>query len=353
MISNAVLIHSKDKRNGIAEYMIVNNDNICPAVEVNINDELIAFCEYDFTNYIESINPIVEMINDLVDKANTISNDFDDVAPQSIWSKVIDAQADLIENEINDVLREMQKTNQLLAHLLYSDLRFNAPDNKKYPDIRARDDFYALHEIINVQALFTQIFNTIGDDKYSLAERYSLFTKEYNHNFDVFFKSIFTPNAFTNKMFDVDEQTTNKMHQVFIATSPAEYYLILLYLHFQSDKRINVCKFCGGLLTPKTAKATFYCDRVVRNNRKCKEIAPHYFSKEQIQSDEVLLLVERKRRALYQRFYKNYDEYLFDEQIEQDKIYQQFMFEKQKILTDYHSGKISKDDVIKFVERYK
>jgi len=60
MITDAVLVHLNNSKQGIAEYMVVNNDNIHSPVEISINDELIKFADYDFTSYVNAIGRMLE-----------------------------------------------------------------------------------------------------------------------------------------------------------------------------------------------------------------------------------------------------------------------------------------------------
>lgn len=69
MITDAVLVHLKNSKQGIAEYMVVNNDDIHPPIEININDELIKFADYNFTSY---INAIEKMLVNLKDNSKSI-----------------------------------------------------------------------------------------------------------------------------------------------------------------------------------------------------------------------------------------------------------------------------------------
>ncbi|MFR5875945.1 MAG: hypothetical protein ACLUFN_05595, partial [Eubacterium sp.] len=62
MITDAVLVHLKNCKQGIAEYIVINNDNIHPPIEININNELIKFADYDFTDYVKAIERMLDSL---------------------------------------------------------------------------------------------------------------------------------------------------------------------------------------------------------------------------------------------------------------------------------------------------
>lgn len=109
MITDAVLVHLKNNKQGIAEYIIVNNDNIHPPVEININDELIKFSDYDFTSYVNAIDRMLENL-----KGNS----------KSIY-EITDEKLSLFGEYINKFLNSMMKVNPLWTVLIYSDMKFN------------------------------------------------------------------------------------------------------------------------------------------------------------------------------------------------------------------------------------
>lgn len=84
--------------------------------------------------------------------------------------------------------------------------------------------------------------------------------------------------------------------------SPCNYYcyLFLVYL----NKKPNVARFqcCGDFFIPKTKKATLYCDRIIKNGKTCKQIAPHLKRRINAKSDEVLKTFERTKQKMYKRY---------------------------------------------------
>lgn len=78
------------------------------------------------------------------------------------------------------------------------------------------------------------------------------------------------------------------------------YYFLLQHL-FESNTRICKCQFCGRYFAPRTKHKTLYCDRIVRDGKTCKEIAPYLKHKERIAANKVLSLFNHAKGTMYQR----------------------------------------------------
>ena len=88
----------------------------------------------------------------------------------------------------------------------------------------------------------------------------------------------------------------------YIFRSEAQYYYFLLQHLLESKIRIRKCHFCGRYFVPRTKHKTLYCDRVVRNGKTCKEIAPYLKRKEKIAANKVLSLFEHAKDTMVHRF---------------------------------------------------
>lgn len=82
------------------------------------------------------------------------------------------------------------------------------------------------------------------------------------------------------------------------------YYYFLLQHMLESDTRICKCQFCGRYFVPRTKHKTLYCDRIVRDGKTCKEIAPYLKHKERIAANKVLSLFNHAKGTMYQRVYR-------------------------------------------------
>ena len=84
-----------------------------------------------------------------------------------------------------------------------------------------------------------------------------------------------------------------------------QYFIFLLQQYILSNPNLVSCQFCGRYFIPKTRKLTKYCDRIIRNNKTCKRIAPGLKKRERDAAHKVTseymrvkdMLLHRKDRA--------------------------------------------------------
>lgn len=84
--------------------------------------------------------------------------------------------------------------------------------------------------------------------------------------------------------------------------SPCNYYCYLFLVYLSKKPNVAKCQCCGDFFIPKTKKATLYCDRVIKNGKTCKQIAPHLKRRINAMSDEVLKTFERTKQKMYKRY---------------------------------------------------
>ena len=81
------------------------------------------------------------------------------------------------------------------------------------------------------------------------------------------------------------------------------YYLKFLLMHFLSEKpRVGFCHCCGRFFIPKTKKKTLYCDRVLRDGKTCKELAPYLKHKRAARNETVIREFDRAKQRMYRRY---------------------------------------------------
>lgn len=90
--------------------------------------------------------------------------------------------------------------------------------------------------------------------------------------------------------------------------SEEQYFIFLLQHFILSKPNVAVCQFCGRFFMPKTRKKTLYCDRVVRDNRSCKRVAPHMKRKEKIAASRVLSEFKRVKEMMEKRYDRTGDD---------------------------------------------
>ena len=83
-----------------------------------------------------------------------------------------------------------------------------------------------------------------------------------------------------------------------------ELMLLCLLALLEHDTNIRRCACCGGYFIPKTKKMTLYCDRVIKGNKTCKDLAPG-LKRRQDKEQDVLAEYDR----LYDLYYARMERY--------------------------------------------
>ena len=93
----------------------------------------------------------------------------------------------------------------------------------------------------------------------------------------------------------------------FLRSVPTYYYFLLL--HFIAMKpRVLKCQCCGRYFIPKTTKKeTKYCDRVIKNGRTCKQIAPHLKHKVDYKDNIVVRTFDLTKDMMHKRYQRTLD----------------------------------------------
>lgn len=80
-----------------------------------------------------------------------------------------------------------------------------------------------------------------------------------------------------------------------------QYYKFLLQNIILAEPNIVRCQYCGGYFVPKTKWKTLYCDRIVRDGRTCKQIAPQLTRKQKAAANQVISEYNRVKDMLLHR----------------------------------------------------
>jgi len=88
----------------------------------------------------------------------------------------------------------------------------------------------------------------------------------------------------------------------YIFRSHEQYYLFLLQQFIAAGYRIAKCQFCGGYFIPRTKRKTLYCDRVIRNGKTCKQIAPYLNRKAKAAANAVISEFDHIKDTMFHRF---------------------------------------------------
>ena len=88
----------------------------------------------------------------------------------------------------------------------------------------------------------------------------------------------------------------------YVFRSHEQYYLFLLQQFIAAGYRIAKCQFCGGYFVPRTKRKTLYCDRVIRNGKTCKQIAPYLNRKAKAAANAVISEFDHIKDTMFHRF---------------------------------------------------
>lgn len=81
-----------------------------------------------------------------------------------------------------------------------------------------------------------------------------------------------------------------------------DYYHFLLLRMVEDKTRVARCECCGRFFIPRTRAATKYCDRVIRDGKSCKQVAPALKHQQQAERDKVINAFDRAKRRMYKRY---------------------------------------------------
>mgnify|MGYP003295447111 FL=1 len=94
----------------------------------------------------------------------------------------------------------------------------------------------------------------------------------------------------------------NKLTSQYFFRTEESYYLFLLQQYIASKPNIAKCQLCGRYFLPKTKKKTLYCDRIIKNEKTCKQIAPRLKRKDLAADDWVVKEFDRIKKMQYVRY---------------------------------------------------
>ena len=88
----------------------------------------------------------------------------------------------------------------------------------------------------------------------------------------------------------------------YLFRSAADYYTFLVLHFIAAEPRVALCECCGRYFIPKTAKKTLYCDRVLKDDKTCKDLGPALKHKLQAQNKKVVEEFDRAKQRMYRRY---------------------------------------------------
>lgn len=87
----------------------------------------------------------------------------------------------------------------------------------------------------------------------------------------------------------------------YVFRSIFQYYSFLIQRFVSKKPNIAKCQYCGRYFFPKTKRKTLYCDRIIRDGKTCKQIAPYENHKRLAAANRVVAEFDRVKGLLSHR----------------------------------------------------
>ena len=241
-----------------------------------IKDEIIEFSELNFWPY----SRVVDLIQEFADQIKTDEKQ----KPNEEDLKFFDQFTSLTDNLISEL-----KGNSPIASLLSATA---IADNLPVPN-----DSIEYIEI--AKFVIPQILRSVVD--------FNLFVNDTFYN-------IYTGNTldeagehyFLSQLMLKQELTfCGELTVRYFFRNLTEYYIFLLMQFLSTKPKILRCECCGKYFVPKTNKETKYCDRILKDDKTCKELAPSLKHKKMVLTDKVVEAYDRAKRKMYRRYERN------------------------------------------------
>ena len=121
------------------------------------------------------------------------------------------------------------------------------------------------------------------------------------------------------------------------------------------------CETCGGINTnmskseyfiPKAAKKTLYCDRIIKDNKNCKNLAPGLKHKLQAQNKKVVEEFDRAKQKMYKRYERALDP---DKKVTEKDLsyaeYYEWLDQATQARDAYLAGRLSEEDALNAIRK--
>ena len=89
--------------------------------------------------------------------------------------------------------------------------------------------------------------------------------------------------------------------------TPVEYYRFLMMRFLANAPNVALCECCGRYFIPRTKRKTLYCDRKIRGEKTCKDLAPALKHRREARRSEVIRAYDRANQRMYKRYEREAD----------------------------------------------
>lgn len=248
----------------------IKRDLTGPADEVSledtaIQDELILFSELSFTPYAQ----VVDMIHTSVVYLCEDSNSSDGVVDSNVYNFILQTVTDLA-----NTLMEESPVHGLFLWTAIED------------HVTEGDPVQTCRELLSILSETMQFQFVVNEVLYDLSGTESLDPEKYKGLWEMPVTDVLT----------LEEAGITTQYRF---RSSVDYYHFLL-LHFVANKfNVARCRCCGRYFIPRTKKKTLYCDRILKDEKTCKEWGPVLKHRKEVKDNEVVETFDRIKRKMY------------------------------------------------------
>ena len=290
--------------------------------DTTIQDELILFSELNF----EAYALVVDLVRNC---AGSIM-----VQDEGHYGEVDMKEFQFMVDTVIDLVTTMGKESPLYGTLLRTQIedRIMADDGTAMYPIRTGQ------ELVTLLTGVMQFQFVVNEVLHDLCEKAPLEPKKYKGLWEM---------SVTEALLLKKDGLTTQYH----FRSAEDYYHFLL-LHFVAGKpNVALCQCCGRYFIPKTKKKTLYCDRVLKDDKTCKEWGPILKHKLAAQRDEVIKAFDQAKRKMYKR-YERAESGINQKPSEKNLSYAEYyewLDAATKARDEYLEGKISKEEALEII----
>lgn len=289
--------------------------------DTTIKDELILFSELNFEPYALVVDLIRYSAGNLI------------VLDADHYGEIDMEEFQFMMETVIDLVTTMEEETPLYGTLLRTQIE----------DHIAADDGTAMYTIRTGQellALLTGVMHfqfVVNEVLHDLCEKKPLAPEKSEWLWEMSMTGILT--------------LDDSLSTYYYFRSVVDYYHFLL-LHFVASKpNVALCQCCGRYFIPKTKKKTLYCDRIMNNDKTCKEWGPILKHKLAAHRNEVIKAFDRAKQKKYKRYERA--EYGINQKLsEKDLSYSEYYDWLDRATTardEFLAGEISEEEAMEVI----
>lgn len=287
--------------------------------DVTIRDELISFSELSFTPHAQ----VVDMIHTSVVYLCEGSNSNDGVVDSNVYNFIL--------KTVTDLANTLMEESPVHGLLLWTAIEDHVTED---------DPVQTCWELLATLTETMQFQFVVNEVLYDLSGTKSLAPEKYEGLWEMSVTDVLTL-----------EETGIITQYHFRST--VDYYHFLL-LHFVAGKtNVARCQCCGRYFIPRTKKKTLYCDRILKDEKTCKEWGPVLKHRKEVKDNAVVEAFDRIKRKMYKRYERA--EYGINQKTSEKDLsyteYYQWLDRATKARDEYLAGKLNKAEALNIIKQ--